>query len=661
MRAVVVLAFLLLAAPRASAQGGWTSELVGPRARRELRSPDPNVRFAAAERLGRRGEHHRAVAALLEALETEEDAGVRVRIFDALARRGDDAAIEPLARHLTEWQRDDRAAALRTMGAIGGERAIRILIDWLGAAEVGDAAEDALTRIGPSAVPHLVRALPIHISSARAATALGRIGDARAVLPLVQQLQRDGTDAVARVEMIVALGRIGDERASTEVHRHLRDADPTIVTVALEALARLSGPERARDVAAAADRGQAEVMAVALRALVQMDPSAALPRVSAVLRNIEAPAVVRRAALDALFEHPSPPLVPVLVERLAGEEDPLRAAEALSRVDGGAGVAALLERARRDEARRFDPALALALRRHASSLPSERLAAGLSHLRADGTSRGAVLSGLARDPAIRERAEAGLEAEDASDRASAALALQLLGDDARASAPAIAARLVDERDPMAFRGLALAALRLGARVDAARIDTRWWDASTAPEALWLTAHNLERAAPRTRRRARRAMRRSLRAGQPRVRAGAAMALALANDRAAWRALVQALDDEHPAVRHAVARALAALGAEEAVVPIAAHLRVEENALVRAALRDAVAAPSRRSAPAFRRGRDVLFARVLTAPGLTGGSAPAVDVKLPDGRWLRTVATSAGEVLVADLPGGEAEVQLIFGP
>ncbi|HBQ10363.1 MAG TPA: MerR family transcriptional regulator, partial [Myxococcales bacterium] len=97
-------------------------------------------------------EPRRTVAALLEALDAEEDLRVRRALFEALARRGDEAAVESLAGHLSDWGREDRGAALATLGAIGGERSTRILVEWLGAADSGDAAAEALARIGAPAV-----------------------------------------------------------------------------------------------------------------------------------------------------------------------------------------------------------------------------------------------------------------------------------------------------------------------------------------------------------------------------------------------------------------------------------------------------------------------------------------------------------------------------
>lgn len=655
MRVVAYAVLVLLCASPVSAQGGWTGELFGPRARRDLRSPDAATRLSAAHRLGRRGENRHAVSALLEALSAEEEAGVRGAIFDSLARRGDEAAIDALAQRLTEWGRDDRAAALRAMGAIGGERAIRLLVEWLGAADVGDDAVDALGLAGAPAVPHLLRALAVPIASARAAVVLGRIGDTRATEPLVARL-RSALPA-ARIEMLRALGAIGDERASSAIQGFLSESDPDTVSAALEALALVSGPERARPVASLADRGTSGQRAVALRALVVMDPVAAAPRVRSVLEDIAAPAILRRAAFQATYEHPTAPMRSVLARLLDDVDQRLPAAEALSRIPDGAGVSILFERALVDPDRSLDAALALAVRRHQAVLGSTIVERARAHLRGDHTSRGLVLSALALDPAVRTEVGERLGAGEPVERAHAALAVILLGDIAHPVRGVLVSRLLEESDALAFRALALAALWIGAPVDSARIDARWWDPATAPEALWLAAANLDAAAPRTRRRARRAMRRSLRAAQPRVRAGAAVALAIAGDRASWRALVAALEDEHEAVRLAVARALGALAVDDASEPIASHMRVETNAPVRDALRQSIGVPGRRPPPPIGRGEDVLYVRISTAAGLSRGPELAVDVLLADGRWLQTVALSTGEVLVPDLPAGEAEVQL----
>jgi len=645
------------AGPSSQALSSWAGRLLGPRARAALRSPEASVRMDAARRLGRAGEPQRSVFALIEALSVEEDLAVRMAILGALARRGDESAVLALAQRLSEWGRDDREAALRAMGAIGGDDAVRVLVDWLGAADEGAGAVDGLVRIGAPAVPRLLRALQIPIASRNAAVALGRIADTRATIPLVSQLRR--APPAARVEMLRALGAIGDERASPAIVRALRDADPAAVSAALAALSNMAGAEHAQPVASLADRGTTEQRASALRALAVMDPVAAAPRLEAALTDEETPAILRSVALESLLSHPTEHSVGTLVRLLRSPQSRSAAADALARVSPGHGLAQLLEAA--EEGRGIDPALALALRRGDGELPDDLVVRAHRHLAQEGSLRNTVLRALALDATVRPRLAELIRSEVTTERAHGALGSLLLGADATSLRPEIGQALIRESDPAVFRLLAMTALQVGAALDPARIDARWWDPSTAPEALWLAGAHLGSAARRTQRRARRAMRRSLRAAQPRVRAGAALALAIARDRNAWRALVAALGDEHDSVRLAVARALESLGDERANEALLAQARVEQVESVRHALLDAASSSRRRAPPAIRPGHALLYARVSTAAGLSRGPDLAVDVLLPDGRWLRTFALETGEVFLADLPAGEAEVQVRLDP
>lgn len=669
MRTALTFLACSCVAVSASAQTGWSRHFVGPRAQVELRRAEHDVgaRVAAAERLSRYGEPHHAVAALVEALEVESEPRVLAAIIDGLARRGDEVAVRPLAARLAQrgsrprstraaWADGDREAAIRAIGAIGGEEAIRMLVDWLGVPDLGDHAAAALADMGASAVPHLVRALNVPTTSARAARALGQIGDTRATISLVGLLLGGATPEV-RVEVLAALGAIGDERAASAVARLLSDADPAIVTAALESLPRLAGPEHAGPVASLADRGTVEQRAAALRALIQMDPVAAHPRVEAVISDPGASAVLRRAALEAIFVRPDRPMRPVLQALLGDEGVAVAAADALSRMEGGHGLGALLPTAVAERERRFDAPLAIGVRRHLAVLDPDRVLQARAHLRADDGPRGLVLASIALDPEILPRVRTALDSSDPERRAAGALAALFFPDPVLT--PILTSRLLIEEDPAAFRNLALAAIRAQIAVDPARLEARFWDPAVAPDALMLAASNLGRARPRTRRRLRRTMRRSLRAAEPRVRAGAAIALGLAGEPTAWRALVAALLDEHDAIRLAAARALESLAVVEASDAIRASARVERDPVVRRALRAAARDSARPSSP-IARGDELLYVHVSTAPGLAG-AAVGVDVLLPDGRWLEMTSLSTGEVLVPDLPAGDAEVLVHLRP
>ncbi|MBX3271282.1 MAG: HEAT repeat domain-containing protein [Sandaracinaceae bacterium] len=504
--------------PAAAPALGWTRHLAGPRARAALGSPSLEERIEAATRLGRAGDPSRAVDALLRRLAEEEDPRARAALLDALARRGDPSAIAPIAAALTEgasmdWAREDRALGLRAIGAIGGERAARVLADWLSTADVAEPAAQGLVRIGPPAVPHLVRALGVPSASARAAVALGRIGDARAVEPLVEHLASALPNA--RPALLRALGAIGDERAAPTLAGALEDPDPAAVEAALGALARVGGAEHGAAVAPLADRGTVEQRAAALGTLTRLDPAAAAPRLAAVLADDASPPILRAAALDALLANPSEALQPNLQGLLGVAAHRRAAAEALSRVPGEPATRALLGAARSERA--LDPALALALRR--GRVEGRLRDEARRHLAADGSARGLWSAALARDPGVWRRVIEGLAAPDPSGRAVAALAAQLLGS--RDARDALARALVAETDPIAFRALAQAALAASVELDPSAIEAWTWEAETAPEALWIAAAQRERASPRARSRLRRdaccARRRCASAPAPRSR------------------------------------------------------------------------------------------------------------------------------------------------
>lgn len=651
---VVTVASVLALSSLVSAQGSsWGARLGGPAARATLQHPEPQQRIRAAEILGRSGEPTRAVSALLDALEEEEDLRVRPALFDALARRGDAAAVPRLAQWLGDFDREDRAEALRTIGAIGGESASRVLIEWLAAPDVGDQAAEALRWFGVSSVPELQRALQTPAAAERAARVLGAIGDARATPTLIAALP----DAPAPLRIVIfdALRHLGDERAAPTLLAATGDRNEAVASSALRALGEVAGPAFAPAVAQIADRGATALRPIAIESLVALDPALAAPRVLAQLDSPDTPATSRAALARAVVARPAFALVPVLVSLAHGSEHGAAAAEALSRVPRGGGIEALLALAEEDGAR-FTVPLALVLRRHREVADRDWLERARGALGAGDSLRGAVLLALAGDAAALPRLEEALEADAALDRARAALGLALLGPQGRGAREKVARRVAVEDDPRAFRALALAASSLGASLDVDHLDARFRDPAVAPEALALAAENPPRTA-RGRQRLRRTMRQALRATDARLRAGAAVALGRAGDRRAWRALAMLLEDEHDAVRLAAARALASLDVREARAVIAARERVERHGAVRRALRTALdtaaAAP-----PAVLQGRETLFVRVVAAPGPhRAAETIEVDVWLPDGRWIRTFTLKGGEVLLTGLPAGEAEVQV----
>jgi HEAT repeat protein len=174
-------------------------------------------RAFAAELLGRVG-NARAVPALLDTVRATrtEDADVREIALRALARIGDPRAVEPLIEALT------------TADA------------WL-----APRIADILSRHGPLVVEPLLALLAQpdhHPARAWAANVLGEVRAERAFPLLVTAL--DDPDDEVRAKSATALGRLGDRRALAYLLDHLlTDPAPFVRTRIAAALGRFDQPE----------------------------------------------------------------------------------------------------------------------------------------------------------------------------------------------------------------------------------------------------------------------------------------------------------------------------------------------------------------------------------------------------------------------------------
>ena len=189
------------------------------------------VRHAVANALITLGDA-RTVPALVEVLQHDQDVFVQELAAETLMRI-EGVPLEVLVLVLQAgrsvvgmWARGDAAAAL---GNIGDAQAVEPLIAAL---ERGDKFEvlcnviDALVRLGDArAVPALVSALNHweNVVQREAAWALGEIGDPRAVEPLVKAL-KETTHNHVRQAAAWALGEIGDPRAVEPLVSALQEA-----------------------------------------------------------------------------------------------------------------------------------------------------------------------------------------------------------------------------------------------------------------------------------------------------------------------------------------------------------------------------------------------------------------------------------------------------
>ena len=138
-----------------------------------------------------------------------------------------------------------RTAAVRTMGRLGTPDDVpRLLGSLEGERTVPFAtAADALTNLGPSAIPRLRDGLrePNVLGRAACAEVLGLLGAVDAVEDLLAHLHPVEDDEV-RIRCARALGRIGTPRALLPLTRLVSPTEPPGVrAVAVQALGRLGG------------------------------------------------------------------------------------------------------------------------------------------------------------------------------------------------------------------------------------------------------------------------------------------------------------------------------------------------------------------------------------------------------------------------------------
>jgi HEAT repeat protein len=614
-----------------------------------LRGQDRGARARAARALGRIGERDAVVPALIEVLEHEPDETTRIAIVDALARRRDRAAIEPLIANVPAMGVAEREARCRALAAIDDPAARRALASMLG----GPGAAIALpfvVEIGAPIVEDLIALLEVPVTLERAAEALGEIGDGRGIDALAARAAAD--EPAHRAAILRGLGAAGDERAQPLAIAAIdtaggEDRARAVVTVAaLEALARIGTLEASPAIAARVEDEDPAIAAAALRALAIVDPARAVPALERASTEA-APSALRAVARAIVIASPDVAFAPMLAARA---DDP--ALDALARIDGGAGIPTLLGIPAHARAR---VPIALALRR-APELGGALRAEALARLREDDDpDRRAVLLAIARERESEETFVAELASGGPAERAIAARALRTLGGPPSGRAlAALTSAIATERDPVALEAIAGALGELGGTIDPGLvIDLD--EPALLPARLAMTAIARRPANAELRRELRLLPREALRDPSPRVRALAIAVLAREREPSVI-AIAARLEDPAPAVRLAAARALGSIpGAPDlASDRIASRAAIESDPWARRALLDALA-PAAASRP-----RGGVQGDLCLAIALDRGGAPtigAIEIVLADGRWLRERPLATGELVVCDLPRGDADLLL----
>jgi HEAT repeat protein len=460
----------------------WDAREARPYLYDALSDADIEVRARAAQAIGRRqlGD----AAPRLVALTGDVEPRLRAAAAEALGRLGDglgpqrEPALKALERALGDSEHEVRAAAVAALGRLGDKSQVAAI-----AARLDDDKEHVAVR-------------------EQAAQVLARIGDPRAVIPLIGALG-NGSREVRRAAL-EALGQLGDERAAAAMIRLLRADQPDEVRAqAAQSLGRLRSRSAIAPLADLVEHGPDALRARAAMALGQIAATAAARSAKAPSDDAALTALVgalgrdeTRAAAREALALAGPPAATALIARLEdarGEE--LAAVVDLLATLGDARAAAPLEsvlesgRVAREKvidalgaiARAGGPSAMRALtallsdgdasvRRHAMSglkgACDARSSAALIDALSDGDRevRLGAIAELGRLKAQRAIAKltAIVSARDRDDEAAeAALALGQIGADARA-AQALADAL-DRTSPRLRRLAADALERLRAR------------------------------------------------------------------------------------------------------------------------------------------------------------------------------------------------------
>lgn len=162
---------------------------------------------------------------------------VRASISDSGATRVIDAAGRASGSSLRQF--------VTVLGWLRGDASERALAHMLGTPGVQHELLEAIVRFGTPMVDRLIEQMGAEDIETRrvAVVALGRIGDARAVEPLVRLLDDDERGLL--VAATAALGRLSDRRAFESLLRLLGDPDVSVRQGAIGALNSIGHPEMA--------------------------------------------------------------------------------------------------------------------------------------------------------------------------------------------------------------------------------------------------------------------------------------------------------------------------------------------------------------------------------------------------------------------------------
>ena len=249
-----------------------------------LQDGKPQVRRVAVETLGHLGAGEAGMH--LIPLLQDADEHVRHSTVQVLGTLREKNAVVPLIQALQDEKQQIRQAAAQALGFMKADEAVSALIE----------------SVSVSSSDYLLRQAAVE--------ALGRIGDSRALEPLLEVLQ--DREWKARWSAIYALGRIGDEQALPFLHRCLLEEEDTILR---KSAAVTLGQLHRRESVAALSKGLSDedwqVRWAAVYSLGQIADASVWPRLLEVLHDSQD--TVRREAARVLGRLGDARAVPYLV------------------------------------------------------------------------------------------------------------------------------------------------------------------------------------------------------------------------------------------------------------------------------------------------------------------------------------------------------------
>jgi len=208
-----------------------------------LKDESEYARRAAVEVLNEVGDD-RSVKYLLQAIK-DDDWWVRSRAADALGKIGGPRVINAALSLVNDRDEEIRRTAIEILNQTRDERAVNHLIeatrdpDWW----VSERAVDALGVMGSrKALPRLLEMLSTNPKSVSTVVrGLGRIGDPRAIAPVLGMLARPESDV--RIEAMTALVKLTEESSFEEVRTQIlplaASPEPSVAEAARRSISEL--------------------------------------------------------------------------------------------------------------------------------------------------------------------------------------------------------------------------------------------------------------------------------------------------------------------------------------------------------------------------------------------------------------------------------------